>query len=140
MTASVLLRLFKNTALNPSLTLPLYILSQYTQHGRRLTLGHELALSRLKVLVYLGILRWFNNLLSSAALDNWNRSEYDWDKEIVVITGGSDGIGKLLALLLQEKGAKVAILDVQPLTFEPRMCDPISSPTSILCSNARPSA
>ncbi|KAL8668302.1 MAG: hypothetical protein Q9168_007069 [Polycauliona sp. 1 TL-2023] len=119
LTATVLVRLFNNTALNPSLTLPLYVLSHYTQRGRNLTAGRELALSRLKVLVYLGLLRLFNNLLSAAALANWNRSEYDWDKEIVVITGGSDGIGKLLALLLQERGAKVAILDVQPLTFEP---------------------
>ncbi|KAI4269721.1 MAG: hypothetical protein L6R38_007366 [Xanthoria sp. 2 TBL-2021] len=136
LTANVLLRLFNNTALNPSLTLPIYLLGHYTQRGRSLTVGHELALRRLKVLVYLGILRWFNNLLSAAALNNWNRSKHEWDKEIVVITGGSDGMGKLLALLLQEKGAKVAILDVQPLTFEPPpnvsffKCD-ISSPEEV---------
>ncbi|KAI4100114.1 MAG: hypothetical protein LQ339_005636 [Xanthoria mediterranea] len=119
LTANVLLRLFNNTALNPSLILPIYLLSHYTRRGRSLTLGHGKALSRLKVLVYLSIIRWLNNLLSTAALDNWNGSKHEWDKEIVVITGGSDGIGKLLALLLQETGAKIAIMDVQPLTFEP---------------------
>ncbi|KAL8782614.1 MAG: hypothetical protein Q9213_005246 [Squamulea squamosa] len=136
LTADVLLRLFKNTALNASLTLPIYLLSYYTRPGRKLTIGHELALSRFKVLVYVGLLRWFNNLLSAATLDNWNQSRYDWDKEIVVLTGGADGIGKLVALLLQERGAKVAILDIQPLTFEPPpsvsffKCD-ISSPEEV---------
>ncbi|KAL8999791.1 MAG: hypothetical protein Q9169_001464 [Polycauliona sp. 2 TL-2023] len=140
-TASVLLRLFNNTALNPSLTLPIYLLSQYTQPGRKFTIGHELALSRLKVLVYLGLLRWFNSLLSASALNNRSKAEYQWDKEIVVITGGSDGIGKLLALLLQERGAKIAVLDVQPLTFEPPSnvsffkCD-ISSPEEVsICAS-----
>ncbi|KAL8891810.1 MAG: hypothetical protein Q9215_001246 [Flavoplaca cf. flavocitrina] len=129
LTANVLLCLFNNTALNPAFTLPIYLLSYYTKRGRRLTVGHELALSGLKVLVYLGIFRWLNSLLSTAALNNWNRSKYEWNKEIVVVTGGSDGIGKLLALLLEERGAKVAILDIQPLTFRPRTVhDPSHSP------------
>ncbi|KAL8817038.1 MAG: hypothetical protein Q9223_004050 [Gallowayella weberi] len=136
LTADVLLRLFKNTTLNASLTLPLFLLARYTQRGQRLAAGHEVALNRFKVLVYLGILRWINNVLSAAALNNWNRSDYDWHKEIVVITGGSDGIGKRIALLLQERGAKVAILDLQPLTFEPPpnisffKCD-ITSPEAV---------
>ncbi|KAL8688373.1 MAG: hypothetical protein Q9218_005700 [Villophora microphyllina] len=119
-TADVLIRIFKNTALNATLTLPLYILIQYTQGGQKLAISHEVALSRLKVLVYLGILRYLNNFLSTGALNNWTSSKYEWNKEVVVITGGSDGIGKMIARLLAEKGAKIAILDVQPLTFEPR--------------------
>lgn len=128
MTADGLLRLVQIITLDPRLTLPILLLSCYTQHGQRLTAGHEVALNRLKALVYLGILRWINDILSSAALNNWTSSDYDWNKEIVVVTGGSDGIGKLVALLLQEKGAKVAILDVQPLTFEPRTNYPPNSP------------
>ncbi|KAL8697779.1 MAG: hypothetical protein Q9201_006938 [Fulgogasparrea decipioides] len=139
-TADVLLRLFKNTALNPTLTLALYLLSQFTRQGRQLAVGHETALNRLRILVYLGITRWINNFLSAAAVDNWTASHYQWDKEIVVVTGGSDGIGKLLALLLAETGAKVAVIDIQPLTFEPPSnihffnCD-ITSP-SIVSSTA----
>ncbi|KAL8780206.1 MAG: hypothetical protein Q9194_001037 [Teloschistes cf. exilis] len=118
-TADVLLRLFRNTTLNPTLTLPLYLLSLYTGQGRKLTQGHEVAFNRFKVLVYLGVIRWLNDLLSTAALNNWTSSKYEWSKEIVVVTGGSGGIGKSIALLLAEKGATIAILDVQPLTFEP---------------------
>ncbi|KAL8654336.1 MAG: hypothetical protein Q9210_001573 [Variospora velana] len=120
LTADVLLRLFQNTLLNPSITLPIYLLSLYTQTGQKLVSGHDIALSRVKLLVYAGILRWINNFLSNSAANNWNNSKYDWDKEVVVISGGSDGIGKSVALLLAEKGAGVAILDIQPLTFEPR--------------------
>ncbi|KAL8642728.1 MAG: hypothetical protein Q9228_000613 [Teloschistes exilis] len=118
-TADVLLRLFRNTTLNPTLTLPLYLLSLYTGQGRKLTQGHEVAFNRFKVLVYLGVIRWLNDLLSTAALNNWTSSKYEWSKELVVVTGGSGGIGKSIALLLAEKGATIAILDVQPLTFEP---------------------
>ena len=39
---------------------------------------------------------------------------------MAVVTGGSDGIGKLVVQLLAEKGLKVAVLDVQPLKFEAR--------------------
>ncbi|KAL8762280.1 MAG: hypothetical protein Q9184_001692 [Pyrenodesmia sp. 2 TL-2023] len=135
-TADVLFRLINNSALNPSLTLPLYLLSYYTQRGQELAFGHDIALNRLKLLVYAGVLRWINNFLSNATVNNWNSSNYDWNKEIVVITGGSDGLGKFVSLLIAEKGAKTAILDIQPLTFDPPsnitffQCD-ISSPAEV---------
>lgn len=119
-TADVLLRLSKKTALNPSLTLPLYLLSHYTRRGQELAAGHEIALNCLKLLLYAGVVRSINSFLSNASVNNWNTSTNDWNKEIVVITGASDGLGKLVSLLLAEKGAKVAILDIQPLTFDPR--------------------
>lgn len=37
---------------------------------------------------------------------------------MVVVTGGSDGIGKIVVKLLAEKGIKVAVLDVQDLTYD----------------------
>ena len=39
--------------------------------------------------------------------------EVDWDEEVVVITGGSSGLGKILAEIYGMRGASVAILDVQ---------------------------
>ncbi|KAI4087745.1 MAG: hypothetical protein LQ348_001254 [Seirophora lacunosa] len=141
-TADVLLRLFQNTLLNPTITLPVYLFCLYTQNGQELVLGHGIALNRLKLLIYAGIVRWINNFFSNSAVNNWNHSKYDWDKEIVVITGGSDGIGKSVALLLAERGARVAILDIQPLTFDPPpnvsffKCD-VTSPEEIAsCASA----
>lgn len=75
-------------------------------------------MQRLKLLVYLGIARWLNGFLNRGSLDNWQSDEYDWKREIVVVTGGSDGIGKRVVMLLAEKGIKVVVLDVQQLTFE----------------------
>lgn len=112
-TADVILEYINRTALNPALTLPLLLLSYFT--------SHEVVLQRLKFLFYCGIARWLNGVLNARVLDNWKSSSYEWEKEIAVVTGGSDGIGKHIALLLAEKHIAVAILDIQPLTFKARM-------------------
>lgn len=39
--------------------------------------------------------------------------EVDWDEEVVVITGGASGLGKILAEIYGMRGASVAVLDVQ---------------------------
>lgn len=111
----------RNTALNPGLTLPLLILAHYTRKGQQLSYGLETALRRLKFLVYLGIVRLLNGFLSRGAQNNWTSSKYEWNKEVIVITGGSDGIGKNIALLLADKGVKIASLDIRPPTYAPRM-------------------
>jgi NADPH:quinone reductase-like Zn-dependent oxidoreductase len=37
----------------------------------------------------------------------------EWEKEVVVITGGGSGLGRVLAEMLLRKGAKVAVLDLK---------------------------
>ena len=39
--------------------------------------------------------------------------EVDWDEEVVVITGGANGLGKILAEMYGMRGASVAVLDVK---------------------------
>lgn len=119
-TADVVGSVTKKTALNPAITLPLLLFARYTYKGQFLARGHETALRRLKLLLYLGLARWFNGILNRGVLDNWQSDNYDWSKEIVVVTGGSDGIGKKTVMLFAEKGIKVVVLDVQPLTFDRR--------------------
>ena len=113
--------MFRNTALNPWLSLPILLLAYYTRQGQQLTSGHETALRRLKFFVYIGIARLLNAYLSRGAQNNWTSAQYDWEKEVAVITGGSDGIGKHIALLLAEKGVKIASLDIRPPTYESGM-------------------
>ena len=108
----------RNTALNPGLSLLLLLLAYYTRRGQQFTSGHETGLRRLKILVYLGIARLLNAYLSRGAQNNWTSAQYEWEKEVAVITGGSDGIGKHIALLLAEKGVKIASLDIRPPTYE----------------------
>lgn len=119
--ADVIIKLIDRTLLNPAITLPILLLSHLTPLGRSITTDYEVSLRRLKILFYLGLARWVNGILNQRVLDNWESSRYEWEKEIAVVTGGSDGIGKHISLLLAEQGVKVAVLDVQPLTFEPRM-------------------
>lgn len=106
------------TFLNPALTIPLILAARYSQKGAQLSAQHATAFKHLKTLLALGLLRTASNWLDDAVINNWNNDVYDWKKEVVVVTGGSDGIGKIVVQLLAEKGIKVAVMDVQELTYE----------------------
>ncbi|KAH0542937.1 hypothetical protein FGG08_002706 [Glutinoglossum americanum] len=114
----LILRFFQKTALNPIVTLSLLLFTTYTQKGREFALARETLFKRVKILLYLGLYRWVTLFLNWGALNNWERDEYDWTKEIVVVTGGSCGIGSIVVKLLDERGIKVVVLDIIPMTFE----------------------
>jgi 3-oxoacyl-ACP reductase-like protein len=117
----------KKTALNPAFTLIFLLLARYTKRGNDLSILHETAFSRLRKLFYFGVVRLVSNYLERGVLNNWTDDKYDWDKEIVLITGGAGGIGGQVVKLLAERGIKVVVLDVIPMTFEARMAFPLSS-------------
>ncbi|KAF2244548.1 short chain dehydrogenase/reductase family protein-like protein [Trematosphaeria pertusa] len=117
-TGDTLGRALKYTAFNPALTLPLVLLARYTAKGNLLAAEHATAFKHLKTLLALGALSAVSGWLDDRVLNNWSADAYDWSKEIVVVTGGSDGIGKIVVQLLAERGVKVAVLDVQELAFE----------------------
>ena len=66
----------------------------------------------------LGLLEKVSGWLDNAVSNNFKSDTYVWSQEVVVVTGGSDGIGKIVVQLLAERGVKVAVLDVQELTYE----------------------
>jgi hypothetical protein len=117
-TADTIARLFTYTALNPALTLPLILLARYTTQGNVLSAQYSGVLKNLKALAGLGLLRSVSAWLDDAVTNNWSNDTYVWSQEVVVVTGGSDGIGKIVVHLLAEKGIKVAVLDVQDLSYE----------------------
>ncbi|KAF1848472.1 NAD(P)-binding protein [Cucurbitaria berberidis CBS 394.84] len=135
-TGDTIARLLKLTVLNPVITLPLLLAAKYTTSGNILSEQHGTAFKCLKKLLGLGLLSSINSWLNDAVTNNWTNDVYVWSREVVVVTGGSDGIGKIVVRLLAEKGIKVAVLDVQELTYEapPSVhffkCD-LSSPSSI---------
>lgn len=114
-------RLIKYTALNPVFTLPLFLLARYTSKGSQIALQHGTALRNLKALLALGVLGTVGKWLDRKVMNNWQGNktgDWDWNKEVVVVTGGSDGIGKIVVQLFAERGVKVAVLDIQELTYE----------------------
>lgn len=71
----------------------------------------------IKLLVLLAVIRHANKLLSQAVLNNWQRDRsWDWKREVVVLSGGSSGIGLEIARTFARRGVRVVILDKQPPT------------------------
>ncbi|KUI67843.1 Short-chain dehydrogenase/reductase family 16C member 6 [Cytospora mali] len=115
----VILRFFSSTVFNPAFTLPILLLANLTNKGENLSILHYSAFSCVKFLLCLGLIRWLNSWYSRGAINNWQDDQYEWQaKEVVLITGGSCGIGAHVVKLLSEMGIKVVVLDIQPLTFE----------------------
>ncbi|KAL4875287.1 hypothetical protein BJY04DRAFT_202367 [Aspergillus karnatakaensis] len=135
-TADVVGKLLQRTVLSPWKTVPLLLLAHYTTKGQDLALAHPKAFIALKALASLAVLRRVNAFLNQRALNNGVADRFDWNREVVVLTGGSNGIGRQIALLLGNRGIKVAILDIAapkeplPPTVRFHKCD-ITSPDAI---------
>ncbi|KAJ8061269.1 hypothetical protein OCU04_010334 [Sclerotinia nivalis] len=69
----------------------------------------------LKVLLVFGILKGLNDKLSQLVLNNWKgNAEFIKSQELVLITGGSSGLGELMARDFSSKGVKVVVMDLNP--------------------------
>ena len=107
--------------MNPAFTILFILAAHFTKTGSDLSIIHDTALSWMKTLFYLGLIRWASGYLDTGSLNNWTKDAYDWEKEIVLITGGSGGIGGNVVKLLAEMGIKVVVMDVIPITFDARV-------------------
>ncbi|KAI5846743.1 hypothetical protein BZA05DRAFT_135106 [Tricharina praecox] len=124
-TLDALTILLKRTLLNPTLTLPIFLALQYTPRGQALlkSLGPRGAklFSKFKILLALGLVGRINGFLSQMSSNNWRRDKFSPSSEIVVVTGGSSGIGAAMVRELTKPGLgikAVVVLDVQPLLYE----------------------
>ncbi|KFY86197.1 hypothetical protein V498_07582 [Pseudogymnoascus sp. VKM F-4517 (FW-2822)] len=72
-------------------------------------------LQGLKALIGFSIIRGTNNKLSQYVINNWKRdAKFINGEEIVLITGGSSGLGALMAQDFAQRGVKVITMDVNP--------------------------
>ncbi|KAF5025298.1 hypothetical protein F66182_2631 [Fusarium sp. NRRL 66182] len=116
--ADVVIRLFRQTALNPALLLPLVLLARFTKRGQDLSILHPAASRHLKTLFYVAFARWASGWWSEKTRNNWVDDKYDWTREVVLVTGGAGGIGGHIVRLFDELGVKVVVLDIQAISFE----------------------
>jgi all-trans-retinol dehydrogenase (NAD+) len=118
----------RQTILNPWVIGPFWALSSWwaglvtesSTHSMQLTRSYLLQFAPwLKIATFAGIILTTNDFLSKWTSNNWTSAQ-PWDpkNEIVVITGGSGGIGGSLAAHLADQGASVVVLDILPLSPE----------------------
>jgi hypothetical protein len=117
-TADAVVVVLKNTLFNPSITLPAFLLLQLSSHGRSLV--SRKIFPWLAGVVGCGVVGRINGFLSRQAANNWLHDTFEPSQEIVVVTGGSQGIGAELVKLLTAAGRDlkaVVVVDVQPLQY-----------------------
>jgi len=84
-------------------------------------------------LLALRLLPWINTWASQRAANNGITDKtWDWSKEIVVVTGGSSGIGANIVRQLEQRDIKVIILDRNPPATKTGTCppSPLSQPSA----------
>ncbi|KAE8371396.1 hypothetical protein BDV26DRAFT_130099 [Aspergillus bertholletiae] len=115
-TVDVLSNCIYRTLLSPWKMVPLLVLAQYTAKGREILESRPRVLKALRVLASLAVFSRLGAWLDRRVINNGVKDHYDWNREVVVLTGGSGGIGRRVAQLFGDRGIKVAILDIAPPT------------------------
>ncbi|KAF8969422.1 hypothetical protein BDZ97DRAFT_1795557 [Flammula alnicola] len=62
--------------------------------------------------------KWYSKLYRNQGSLLYGPGPLDWSEQIVVLTGGSSGIGELLANTLAVRSVTVVVLDVKPIETE----------------------
>ncbi|TVY33278.1 Dehydrogenase [Lachnellula subtilissima] len=118
LTAPIRLALF-----DPRVTVPLLVALLYYPDKLRSILPVQLHqyvtsstfIRTLKACLALKAVGAVSSKISDMALNNWTgKTTFVKSQEIVLITGGSSGIGELMAKEFAAKGVKVVVLDLRP--------------------------
>ncbi|KAK2812639.1 hypothetical protein FQN50_001285 [Emmonsiellopsis sp. PD_5] len=105
---------FRKTILHPLFIVP----ASYLLRSQELDAFKKLEKPAL-FLAAASILLWANDYLSAKSRNNWTTdNSWNWKNEIVVVTGGSGGIGGSVAQRLVANGVRVVVVDIIPLTYE----------------------
>jgi NAD(P)-dependent dehydrogenase (short-subunit alcohol dehydrogenase family) len=57
----------------------------------------------------------------------WRRGQIDWNEQVVLVTGGSEGLGRVLVETLLLKHITVIVLDIKPFSGPPQSPFSLSS-------------
>jgi hypothetical protein len=106
---------------DPRLTAPLLIAALYFPEKLQSIIPIQLRswitapmiVRALSVFLGVGTVRKLNSKLSQLTANNWKAdTKFVKSQELVLISGGTSGIGQLMARQFAEKGVKVVILDI----------------------------
>lgn len=104
-TLDLILLILANSIFHPWITLVFYIcLASVHKHKTPLAF-YTLVYTAFLAVVEIGI--WLNHRLTYG-----KHRKVNWEDEVVVITGGAQGLGRTFAEMVMRKGGKVAVLDV----------------------------
>ncbi|KAF2874606.1 hypothetical protein BDV95DRAFT_487668 [Massariosphaeria phaeospora] len=85
----------------------------------------------------LGLVVQVNAVLNRWAENRWlwkgDKSTWDWSSEVAIVTGGANGIGAATVKKLVARGIRVAVLDVQPISYGDLRADETSLITYYQC-------
>ncbi|KAL0932218.1 short chain dehydrogenase [Colletotrichum truncatum] len=125
-TIDVIAQWVRKSILNPFLIIPIagYLAASSRSHGKTIISG--LGAGKLQQMVYLAALASVvlstTDYLNKWSANNWVTDKtWDWDNEIIVVTGGSSGIGASIIqhILSRNPKATIVIVDLAPLSWEP---------------------
>lgn len=78
--------------------------------------------SRVRLVAAVSVVMAVNEYLNEQFANNWvSDTMWNWDDEIVVVTGGSSGLGASITqrLLARNRRTRIVIIDYQPLLWTP---------------------
>lgn len=110
-TLDLILLILANSVFHPWITLIFYLCLASVHKHREPLAYYTLWYTAFLAVVEIGI--WANHRITYG-----RPRKVDWENEVVVITGGGAGLGRVLAQMFLRKGAKVAVLDIRPADEE----------------------
>lgn len=105
-TLDLLLLILANSIFHPWITLVFYLCLASVHKHREPLAYYTLYYTAFLAIVEISI--WINHRIIYG-----KHRKVEWEDEVVVITGGGSGLGRVIAEMVLRKGAKVAVLDIK---------------------------